>query len=71
MAQLNGPLQFTGSIGNLRCYYDKRLKRYILSSKGGANKEQILNSPVFKRTHENMSEFAGCSKWASRWLWHR
>jgi hypothetical protein len=32
MAQLKVPLQFTESIGNFRSYYDKRLKRYILST---------------------------------------
>jgi hypothetical protein len=66
MAQLNGPIRFTGSVGNVRAYYDKRLKRYILSTKGGANKELILNSPAFVRTRENMSEFGGCSKWAAK-----
>jgi hypothetical protein len=65
MAYLVGPIQFTGSIGNMRSYYDKKLKRYILSGKGGATKELIHNSPAFKRTRENMSEFAACSAWAS------
>ena len=65
MAQLKGPLQFTGSIGNFRSYYDKRLKRYILSTKGGASRELILNSPEFERTRENMKDFAACSMWAS------
>ncbi|NWJ51033.1 MAG: hypothetical protein HXX14_09210, partial [Bacteroidetes bacterium] len=65
MAHLVGPIQFTGSVGNVRSYYDKKLKRYILSTKGGATKELIHNSPAFERTRENMSEFAACSEWAS------
>jgi hypothetical protein len=32
MAQLKGSLQFTESSGNFRSYYDKRLKRYTLST---------------------------------------
>lgn len=65
MAHLTGPLQFSGSIGNLRSYYDKRLKRYILSSKGGASRDLILNNPGFARTRENMNDFSACSMWAS------
>ena len=56
MAQLKGSIQFTGSIGTIRSYYNKKLKRYILSTKGGAAKEKIMNSPVFARTRENMAE---------------
>ena len=66
MAHLTGPIQFTGSLGNLRSYYDKRLKRIILSTKGGATKEQIKNNPAFARTRENMSEFKACGNWASQ-----
>ncbi|NWJ51183.1 MAG: hypothetical protein HXX14_09970 [Bacteroidetes bacterium] len=65
MAQLKGPMQFTGSVGNIRSYYDKRLKRYILSTKGGASKDIILNNPAFARTRENMNDFSACSMWAS------
>jgi hypothetical protein len=66
MAQLKGSIQFTGSIGTIRSYYNKKLKRYILSTKGGAPKEKIMNSPVFARTRENMSEFKGCGMWSSQ-----
>lgn len=66
MAQLKGAIQFTGSLGNIRCYYDRQLKRYTLSTKGGATKEQINNNSAFARTRENMSEFAACGKWASQ-----
>ena len=65
MAELKGPILFTGSIGNIRAYYDKALKRYILSNKGGANKNLINKSPKLARQRENMNEFKGCSKWTS------
>ena len=66
MARLKGPILFTGSLGNIRSYYDKRLKRYILSTKGGASGELIKNSPVFARTRENMNEFKACGQWSSQ-----
>lgn len=66
MAQLKGPILFTGSVGNIRSYYDRRLKRYIVSTKGGASKELINNNPTFARTRENMNEFKACGKWASQ-----
>ena len=66
MAQLKGAIQFTGSLGNIRCYYDRQLKRYTVSTKGGATKEQINNNATFARTRENMSEFSACGKWASQ-----
>ena len=31
MAELKGPIQFIGSMGNIRVYYNKTLKRYIVS----------------------------------------
>ena len=66
MAQLKGPIQFVGSLGNIRSYYNRHLKCYTISTKGGATKEQINNSPAFARTRENMSEFSACGKWASQ-----
>jgi len=66
MARLKGPILFAGSLGNIRSYYDKRLKRYVLSTKGGASRELIKNSPVFARTRENMNEFTACGKWSSQ-----
>jgi hypothetical protein len=65
MAQLTGPIQFTGSIGNIRSYYNKKLKRNILSTKGGASRDDILNNPEFARTRENMNEFKACGMWSS------
>jgi hypothetical protein len=65
MAQLKGSIQFTGSIGNVRSYYNKKLKRNILATKGGASRDEILKNPAFARTRENMNEFKACSMWAS------
>jgi hypothetical protein len=66
MARLKGPFTFTGSIGNIRSYYDKKKKCYILATKSGASKELIENNPTFARTRENMNEFKACGIWASQ-----
>ena len=66
MADLKGPVLFTGSLGNIRSYYDKTLKRYIVSTKGGSTKELIENNPAFARQRENMAEFKACATWASQ-----
>ena len=66
MAELKGPFFFTGSIGNIRAYYNKTLKRYILAVKGGSTKDLIENNPAFVRQLENMSEFKACAIWASQ-----
>ena len=66
MAELKGPIIFSGSIGTIRSYYDKALKRYIVSTKGGSTKELIENNPGFERQRENMSEFKACATWASQ-----
>ena len=66
MAELKGPFFFTGSIGNIRVYYNRTLKRYILALKGGSTKDMIENNPAFARQRENMSEFKACALWASQ-----
>jgi hypothetical protein len=49
MAELKGPIQFTGSLGDIRVYYNKTLKRYIVATKGGASKNLIKRSPQLAR----------------------
>jgi hypothetical protein len=66
MAELKGPILFTGSVGNMRAYYDKELKRYTLGNKGGTTRDMIMNHPLLARQRENMNEFKGCSIWASQ-----
>ena len=66
MGKLKGPILFTGSVGGIRCYYDKALKRWIISTKGGQSKELIKKSPKLALQRENMNEFKICSHWASQ-----
>lgn len=66
MARLKGPILFTGSLGNIRSYYDSKRRRYIIATKGGASKEIIKSSPKFARTRENMSEFGACGRFSSQ-----
>src|ERR1035437_3814194 len=66
MGTLKGPIQFTGSVGGIRCYYDRALKRWIISTKGGQSKELVKKSPKLKLQRENMNEFKVCSHWASQ-----
>jgi hypothetical protein len=62
MAELKEPIQFIGSIGNIRVYYNKTLKRYIVSTKGGSQKALIKKNPAYR---ECMTEFKACAYWAS------
>jgi hypothetical protein len=63
MAELTGPFRFKGPLGNFSCYWNSALQKWIVRSKGGANKNLIENNPAFARTRENMSEFAACGRW--------
>jgi hypothetical protein len=65
MGELKGPIQFVGSVGNIRVYYNKTLKRYIVSTKGGSKKELIMKNPEYARQRENMTEFGAVAVWAS------
>ena len=65
MGELSGIIKFVGTVGNVRVYYNKALKRYIVSTKGTTPKEVIKNNPAFARQRENMAEFKCCSFWAS------
>jgi hypothetical protein len=65
MAELKGPIQFIGSIGNIRVYYNKTLKRYIVSTKGGSLKALIKKNPAYARQRECMTEFKACAYWSS------
>ena len=66
MAEVVGPLLIKGSIGGISVYWNSRLKKWIARQKGGANKDQIENSPVFVRTRENNVEFTACNKWCGK-----
>jgi hypothetical protein len=62
MAKLDGNLSFIGSLGNLSVYKMKGVVKPVMRTKGGASKEKIKKSPVFKMTRRLNSEWSGCSK---------
>ena len=63
MAEIEGPLRFKGSMGDVSCYYNSVLKKWIVRKKGGPHKEHIKKSKVFKIVRLNMAEFKACDKW--------
>jgi len=63
MAEIEGPIRFNGSLGDVSCYYNSVLKKWIVRKKGGPHKEHIKKSRVFKITRLNMTEFKACGKW--------
>jgi len=64
MATLKGPLQFTGSLGTMRSYYDKDSGKQILSSKGGVNKNIVKSNKSLARVRDMNREFIACNIWA-------
>ena len=67
MAQLEGPISFTGSLRALSAYKRRGSDKIILRTKGGATKEQIKTYPSFDITRRLNTEFGGCSK-ACAWI---
>ena len=59
MAILTGAIKYRGSFKSIRNYMNLHDPNVYAGEKGGANRELIMNSPVFARTRENMNEFAG------------
>lgn len=59
MATLEEGFEFTGSIGKLSAYRMKGSDKIIVRKKGGPKRKQILKSPAFQLTRENMKEFSG------------
>ena len=62
MAHQTGIIRYRGSFKSIRNYKNTHDPNIYAGEKGGANRDQILNSPAFARTRENMSEFKGCGK---------
>jgi hypothetical protein len=60
MAILTGAIKYRGSFKSIRNYMNLHDPRTFAGEKGGANRDLIMNSPVFARTRENMNEFGGC-----------
>ena len=65
MSTIKGPFDFTGSIGNFRCYDDPATGKRILSGKGGYTQEQFENLESLEPNRKNASEFGESSIWAS------
>lgn len=59
MAQQKGHVKYVGTIGDIRHFKIKGTKGYFAGMIGGPSAEQIATDPAFKRTRENMNEFAG------------
>jgi hypothetical protein len=60
MAILTGAIKYRGSFKSIRNYMNLHDPLTYAGEKGGANRDLIMNSPVFARTRENMNEFGGC-----------
>ena len=65
MATINGPFEFNGSFGNMRCYYDPGTKKWVFGRKGGFNKRQYETLESLEPQRDNASELIGRSKWGS------
>lgn len=64
MAISEGPIQFSGSMGGIRGYYDRDIKKWVYTTKGGACKPLIKNNPAFERTRGLNHEWQGCNVWS-------
>jgi hypothetical protein len=65
MATINGPFEFNGSFGNMRCYYDPGTKKWVFGKKGGYTRKQLQSLDSLEPQRENTSDFGGRSKWGS------
>jgi len=63
MAEIEGPIRFKGSMGDVTCYWNSVLKKWIVRKKGGGRKESIKKSKVYKVVRLNLAEFKACGKW--------
>ncbi|MBI1226874.1 MAG: hypothetical protein GC192_16700 [Bacteroidetes bacterium] len=62
MARQKGLIKYVGTIGDVRHFKIKGEKGYFAGLVGGPTAEQVKTGDEFKRTRENMAEFAGCAK---------
>lgn len=69
MAKLNGPLDFTGSIGNLTFYKTRLSDQTIVKEKTIHSGRRTKKDPRFKRSDQMAGEWDGCVT-AFKWL-HR
>lgn len=65
MSIINGPFNFTGSLGNMHCYYDPARGIWILARNGGAKKKVMDTLPSLEKARAYARELGGRSKWGS------
>ena len=63
MAEIEGLIRFKGSMGDVTCYWNSVLKKWIVRKKGGANKNLIKKSKAFEVVRLNLEEFKANGKW--------
>lgn len=64
MARQVGHIKYKGTLGDVRHFKIKGLRGDYAGLKGGPSGDQVKTDPAFKRTRENMNEFAGCAQTA-------
>ena len=60
MGKLAGIIKLEGTLDGLTFY--KSQDGYMVRTKGGVNKNRIMNDPAYARTRENLSEFGQNAK---------
>ena len=65
MARHKGPINFDGSLGNFRSYYDPSTGKQIDGETGGPTSEEFWNNPNYEPAQKRAIEMGGRSKWAS------
>lgn len=65
MAIINGPFDFTGSLGNMHCYFDPATGKWILAKNGGPKKKQMDTLPSLQKARAYAREMGGRSRWGS------
>jgi hypothetical protein len=60
MARLKSIIKIEGTLDGMTFY--KSADGYLVRTKGGVNKNRIMNDPAFVRTRENMNEFSHVNK---------
>jgi hypothetical protein len=61
MAKQKGHIKYVGTLGEVRHFKIKGNQGYFAGLVGGPTGEQVKTAENFKRTRENMSEFAACA----------
>ena len=65
MAIINGPFNFTGSLGNMHCYFNPATGQWILAKNGGPTLKQMNTLASLEKARGFARELGGRSKWGS------